>query len=150
MKLFDWKMIFLCAAMFLLVASMLALGAPSLDKRLYYTGLEARAFFAKLSLQDAANYRLTEILDLVFIALYSFALVLGFTRLYPRKMILLWLAFAPGVFDIIETGTILHILNFGETFPATDWLGVATFLKWASAVVALGMIVRGALRRASV
>ncbi|MGE3260277.1 MAG: hypothetical protein AB7K68_00715 [Bacteriovoracia bacterium] len=148
-KFFDVKMIALLIGLVFLLAAMAALGAPSLDKRLYYTGLEAREFFSRLSAQDAANYRLNEIIDLGFILLYTFTLVLTFVRLYPRSKLLYWIAFAPAVFDLIETGSILHVLNFGETFPVLSWLGAATFLKWASTVVALGLILRGGLRRVS-
>jgi hypothetical protein len=149
-KFFDLKMLLLLGSLVFLLLAMLALGAPSLDQRLYYTGLEARKFFAHISLQDAANYRLTEMIDFAFIGLYTCTLVLSFSRLHSRSPLLYWIAFAPGVFDLIETGTILHILNFGETFPATDWLGVATFLKWMSGAVAIGLLIRGAIRRATV
>ncbi|MGZ3692641.1 MAG: hypothetical protein ACXWQO_00105 [Bdellovibrionota bacterium] len=147
-KFFDIKMYFLLGGMAFLLLAMLALGAPSLDSRLYYTGQEARQFFAHISAQDAANYRLNEIIDFVFIGVYTFTLVLSFSRLHSRSPLLYWIAFAPGVFDLIETGSILHILNFGETFPVTGWLGVATFLKWMSALVAVGLLIRGAMKKA--
>lgn len=146
-KFFDWKLYTHLAGLFFLMAAMISMGVETLDQRLYYTGAEAREFFARLSAQSAANYRLVVSLDFAFIALYTFTLVLAFARLYARPL-LYWLAVAPGIFDLIETGSIFHILNFGETFPVLSWLGVATALKWASTAVVTGMLVRGALRRA--
>lgn len=134
-KFFDRKMQWLLAGAFFILLPMLALHAPSLDARLYYSDVEAVEFFSRLTPVEISRYRITEALDFLFISLYTASLVLAAQRLRLRP----WaIAFVPALFDLVETNYIFWSLTIGISVPA--WLGWVTYWKWISAAVVLALL----------
>ena len=104
----------------------------SLDAQIYYTGNEARDFLKGLSEGQSYAYFINELLDILFIFLYSFLAFFSVKRLFKTFAMAPWIALIPGVLDFVETTTILFILKLGDTLNLLDSLGVITFLKWGS------------------
>lgn len=127
----DRKIRILLIAMIVIFAAMAFSGpAEVLDIHLYYTGDQARTFFANLSAEQIQSYIITALLDLCFIAFYTAALVRSLRISFDHRFSFLGLA--PGIFDLIETIGILRALWTSEFASYFDFLGVITFLKWIS------------------
>ncbi len=107
----------------------------SLDARLYYTGDQARDWIQSLDSVEKKSYFFKEILDLLFICLYSSLFFQWASRLFKSSTYLSWVGFIPGSFDLIETTAIVFILKQGDSFEILDGLGYITFLKWSSGFV---------------
>lgn len=120
---------------------MISIGVmDSLDARFFYTPEEAQSYFFSLSEQKAAQYMLTEWLDLVFILSYSVFLYFAFSLTYPKKNGAKRFALATGFFDLCETLGIITALQIGPRPEITSWLGIVTMLKWTTATIAIGAL----------
>jgi len=103
----------------------------SLDTRFYYSLGEGMKFLNGLSLTEIQNYLITEIADLFFIINYT-----GLMFIIGRKMkIYFLLAFLPGIFDLIETTSIILFLTGSFSSSQINGLGVVTLLKWLCAAL---------------
>jgi hypothetical protein len=112
---------------------MVAFGPKStLDMKYYYTPIEARHFFQGLSDGQARLYLLNELADLCFLSTYSALAFQISKRVFGATSKLKWLAFTAGLFDLIETGTIICLLASGRSLQAPFWLGISTCLKWTT------------------
>ena len=130
------RVIFHVGALVCVGALMIFFGPEnSLDAKIYYTGEEAREFLKGLGDGQSDSYFINELLDLLFIFLYSTLAFISARRIFKTLAFAPWFALVPGVFDLIETSTILFILKVGDTLLALDNLGLVTFLKWATGVV---------------
>lgn len=116
----------------------------ALDVRLYYSALEAQDFFAGLSSAEVNAYIRHELFDVAFIFTYSYLLLLQIRRVYKPSLMMTGIAVLPGIFDLIETSTILTVLMGWIEAPA--WLGAITFVKWMTAAVSLLTILSGWIR----
>jgi len=116
----------------LIVLTVMTIIAPAntLDARLYYNQMEVWSFFQTLSIGDANRYFVTELVDLVFIFLYSSVLYLSIKKLRNWKKAFHGVAFLPGCFDFVETTWILATLKTGQVTEPVLWMGTITFLKW--------------------
>lgn len=112
----------------------------SLDAHIYYTGEEARSFLKGLGEGQAYFYFINELLDLLFIILYSTLAFFSVKKLFNTFAMAPWIALIPGVLDLIETTTILFILKLGDTLTVLDNLGIITFLKWTSGATLVFLI----------
>lgn len=147
--MFDGKLRALLALILLIVAAMSAFGPrESLDAKLYYSGAEARALFARQEPAEARRYFGNELGDLVLIAVYTAALVIALRRARGPGAAVLSLALAPGLFDLVETSLVLRALSQPESDWFLDGLGAVTLLKWICAVFALAALAPSLLRRA--
>jgi len=111
-----------------------------LDARFYYSATEASGFFAALSPAKAHLYLKHQLLDLLFLSSYS---VLSFSVvevLFPKSLRMKIFAIVPGVFDLIETGSIIAILLGAPTTIFAGWLGFATLLKWVTGCLLIFII----------
>jgi hypothetical protein len=118
------------ASAIILIAMNKIAPADILDARLYYNQMEVWSFFTSLSPEEAGSYFLNELLDLVFICIYSSILYLSFKRLTAWKKSWRQIAWLPGFFDLIETSGILITLKTGAITGPVLWLGFVTFAKW--------------------
>jgi hypothetical protein len=128
-----------------------------LDARLAYGPAQALALVEALNASALSAYRVFNVVDFVFIVLYSVLLVTWFRLLDLDVEAKLrgwpWLGLLPGVFDFVETtgvALLLHSEHPGQS-PGL-WLAVlGTPLKWFGAVLALSLLlfaeVRGLRRR---
>jgi hypothetical protein len=132
-EFFDIKMILLFVTMAILIAIMSQVGLPgALDARFFYTNLEANLFLQTRTTDQLQMYRFTALLDLFFIYKYSRALTLALWRLYPRTKI--WIVgVVPGIFDLLETGTIIAAIHSPSRVLALPGLGYITAIKWLTA-----------------
>jgi hypothetical protein len=138
---------YLFGLIFLLFLLMSVFGpSVSLDTKLYYSGNEARALLENLGEAGRRSYFLNEWIDLAFIATYTCAFVLGLRRVWPGRRWSTILAIAPGVFDYIETISVLLILRLAIPLSWLDWLGTITLIKWLIGTVAVIFWIMGALR----
>jgi hypothetical protein len=137
-EFFDLKMILLFVTMGLLVGIMSQVGpAGALDGRFFYSDLEAQLFLRTLAPEKLNLYRFNELLDLFFIYKYSRALTLALWRLHPGTKI--WLVgLVPGLFDLLETGTILAAIHSATRTLAFSGLGYVTAVKWTTALLVVG------------
>ena len=119
----------------------------ALDIRLYYSADEAKNFFASLSASEVSAYIRHELFDLVFIFTYSYLLLLQIRRVYKPALFMTAMALTPGIFDFIETSTILGVLMGWIQSP--PWLGAATFIKWIASAIVILTILTGWVRKAS-
>ena len=104
----------------------------SLDSQIYYSGEEARVYLKGLTDGQSFSYFVNQFWDLLFIFLYSALGYFSVKKLFSTIKMAPWLALIPGVFDLIETTSILFILKLGDAINALDALGVVTLLKWCS------------------
>jgi hypothetical protein len=122
---------------FLLVALggvMLCLGLhDSLDAHFYYSATEADTYFSSLSPRLRHLYLKTELIDLAFLTTYSWIFWTLAGRYFSRSY--RWMAFVPGIFDLIETSSIILILSGWPVENFSAWLGVATMIKWTTGTV---------------
>jgi len=116
-----------------------------LDARLYYTGDQARELLGGFNASERLAYFHNELLDFLFMATYSALLFLWARRVLPARF--RWIAFVPGVLDLIETSFILYAASSAGPWAFFDWLGCITLLKWVTGgVVIVVLVVRGVLR----
>jgi len=128
-----------------------------LDARLVYSPAQATALVKALNASALSAYRAFNLVDFVFVILYSVLLVTWFRLLDPDVGGKLrgwpWLGLLPGIFDFIENVGVALLLHSGH--PGQNpglWLAVlGTPLKWLGAIVALSLLVfaevRGLRRR---
>ncbi len=129
-------MLFILGSGFVVLAAMMIIGpSQSLDARLYYDQMDVWSFFVSLSPEQASRYFVNELLDLVFIFLYSSFLVLSFQRLTGWKKSYCKIGYLPGAFDLVETAWILSTLKTGIIAGPILWMGTVTFLKWTSGAI---------------
>jgi hypothetical protein len=133
------KFFFSLASLLVVFLLMNLLNSESLDIRLYYTGEQARQFLTSLSFKENRVYLITELIDFfLFIPAYTLTLFLGIKQLCSSdRKIWLW-AFAPAIFDVIETALIIYALASTANHTYFDWLGLVTFFKW---LLALGAVI---------
>jgi hypothetical protein len=142
---FDRKMVTLLLFMALLLGGMIGFGPKeTLDMKYFYTGDQARALLKSFSESQSQLYFVNELFDLVFISTYTMALVIAMKRLFPGYKLTAWLSFAPGAFDLIETGTVIYALKTPGSQQYFDWLGFATCLKWTTGAIAVAALLWGA------
>ena len=121
-KILDKKMALLLGAMVILYILMATFGpSDSLDRKLYYSGEEARALMQSFGGAELKAYFVNELLDLLLIFSYTGALFLGLQRVYSRHIWVLALSLLVGAADFIETSTILSVLRFWVWQAAFDW-----------------------------
>ena len=124
-------------ALALIGIAMLIWGSlDSLDVRLYYSAEEARSFFQGLSEAQRRAYLRNEIFDMGFMTTYSFLFLCLFQRFCQAYSRFSWVAFVPGILDVVETGSIIAVL-VGVLKETPSWLGVVTCLKWVTGAVFL-------------
>jgi hypothetical protein len=120
-------------------ASMLIFGeSPTLDRKFSYTHEEAVALMAAKSPEAIGRYKLHEVLDTFFLVLYS-AFSCALLKRNTTNSKLMSLGLLPGIFDLLETWTILGVLY--QQFPLPLWLGTLTTIKWLCAYGVIGFIV---------
>jgi hypothetical protein len=123
-----------------------------LDARLAYGPAEALALVEALDASSRSAYRAFNVVDFVFIVLYSALLVTWFRLLDPDVDAKLrgwpWLGLLPGVFDLIETTGVALLLRSEQPGQSPGlWLAVlGTPLKWLGAVLALSLLVFAEVR----
>ena len=141
----NMKIILVLIAMGAIAGLMLSLGMKNtLDAELYYSQEFFINFFKELSVEQTRMYLRHEILDLGFMAAYTTFFYLGLKMYAGGSAVKLkYWAFAPVVFDAIETVSI--ILALSDVVSADDfaWLGVMTFLKWLMVIFVLGLLAYG-------
>jgi hypothetical protein len=120
-----------------------------LDTRLAYGPQHVRSVLVALGEGGREAYRLSALVDLSFIALYT-ALLVNWVRFFRnRKIGTRWarpaLGLLPGAFDLIETLSILGLLHLypAGSDPLVFAAVVATPLKWISLLALGGMILAG-------
>ena len=128
-----------------------------LDARLAYGPAQALALVEALNASALSAYRVFNVVDFVFIVLYSILLVTWFRLLDPDVEAKLrgwpWLGLLPGVFDFVENTGVALLLHSEQPGQSPGlWLAVlGTPLKWFGAVLALSLLVfaevRGLRRR---
>jgi len=137
-QFFDIRMLFLLFSLAALAFIMMSVAPKeTLDARLYYTWDQATAYLRSLSAAELHNYLTIEYLDLFFIYKYTRTLHLSLQRVLPAFTMA---AFAPALFDVIETSNVILALHKGKPELILSFLGAITFLKWA-----LGAVVTAAI-----
>jgi hypothetical protein len=138
-----WASVTALPALYFAMASLMSM-REILDARFFYSANDVSRFFAELPPGRAGVYLEHQLLDLLFLSSYS---VLSFSLagfLFPGPSKLKSLALVPGVFDLIETSSIIAILLGAPIGLFAGWLGFATCLKWSSGglltVVSLGRL----------
>jgi hypothetical protein len=105
----------------------------SLEKKIYFSASESRLFYASLSAEEVRNYQLSSVIDLLFIAFYS-----GFFSILSlRSPTLKVLAPLAGIFDFIETVSIVAYLSQFVSVDFVIYLGPVTSSKWIALVLFL-------------
>jgi hypothetical protein len=123
--------------------------AGMLDAELAYGPEFVREVLETLGEGGREAYRLSALVDLTFIVIYSMLLVNWIRFFRNRKVGQKWarpvLGLLPGVFDLVETLSILGLLHlFPETSePLVYAAVVATPLKWITLLGVGGMILAG-------
>lgn len=127
--------------------SMHSLGLEqTLDRMQFYTADEASLLLNSLSESGVRDYLKNEILDLFFLATYS-TLFFNLIRRYFEKINWLhWCALVPGIFDVVETSTIIRLLT-GNLLQPPTWLGYVTCLKWIGVTIMVLLISVAFIRR---
>jgi hypothetical protein len=145
---FDKKLIMFLALIIFLDIAMVRLGPhKSLDVKLYYSGDQARGLLQSFDGIELQKYFINEIFDLILIFAYSCAFFVGIQRAFPNYKNLALLGLIPGAFDLFETIAIIYALRTSGPNNFFDWLGVVTFLKWITGVVALTAFVLGVVKK---
>lgn len=118
----------------------------ALDSHLAYGPQTVRDLLHALQEQGRAAYRLASGLDLAFVVLYS-TLLVNWLRFFRNRRVKMWLGspwlgLVPGLFDAVETTSILGLLYLYPEVPdALVWAAVvATPLKWLG-VASLSLII---------
>lgn len=115
----------------------------SLDSKFFYTSDEAAEFLTSLSAQQLKVYFWTEYVDLIFIVGYSLWFFKRSQALFPQNGKLQIAAFVPGIFDAIETVTILILLSMPVFVYVPNWLGFVTALKWVTGTFVAVCLING-------
>ncbi|MEK6628154.1 MAG: hypothetical protein AABY53_05970, partial [Bdellovibrionota bacterium] len=137
-RYFDFRMMALFAILAIVATLMVKIDSQNtLDARFYYSGLEAVQYFKSLSDKDSYRYLVTEVFDLSFIITYTALLFLSLKRLVYKSQKVKYLAFIPGIFDLVETSTIISVLLGKISIESHPWLGLITAMKWSFALVLL-------------
>lgn len=124
-----------------LVAAMTFVGpGETLDKKLWYSAATAEGLLEALGPAGRVRYLHNELLDLVFLLVYSL-----FAYIALRRWRLL--AFLPGVFDLAETSLVIRVLS---DYPADlsrrlSWLCFLTPAKWCGAALLAAFVLYEAL-----
>lgn len=121
--------------------------SESLDAKLYYTGNQAISLFKHMEKIQVKIYLYNEILDLLLITSYSLLFYLCVMNLYPQNFKIRYLCLLPGGFDLIETFSVLLIINRGGPYSILHWLGIITLFKWTTGLLIVGLIFKGYLTR---
>ena len=139
----------------LVYAGFLLLAAPEqgiLDARVFYGPDDIRELLTRQGEEGRAAYMAAALADLGFIVVYSILFVtwVRFLRVryaLPRKLPGI-IGVLPGVFDLVETGSILLLLRAYPDQPLEPtWAAVITTpLKWLAAVGLVALVVRGEVR----
>lgn len=114
--------------------------SESLDARLYYTFNEGFQFLKSLNSNLSFKYLIIEILDLGLICIYSGLFKRGVRNFIFHQYPKLLIALIPGLFDGIETLSVILLLNGIFSYSVLNWLGIVTFLKWTSGFILFLMI----------
>ena len=130
-KMIDTKIILLSLST-AAVATLLVHISPqiTLDAQLYYTGDYARTIFANYSSTDLKSYFHTELLDLLFILLYTWTLMTALGRMCKWRIIAFYIPILLALLDLTETIAVIFILLNLISQQNLNWLGYVTFLKW--------------------
>jgi|GEM_PF-4469795 len=150
-RFWDREQKALLGLMLLFLLGIIILGPQqtTLDAKLYYTGDEARALLQGMGDATLHRYFIGELIDLCFLSTYTAALIVALHKVLKNKAIATILGAVPGLFDLIETSTILYVLKHPEVQSVFDWLGVVTFLKWTIGMVALVILILRGVRKVS-
>lgn len=131
-----------------LYALMVLFGPPdSLDRKLYYSGEEARALLESFSAADLKAYFINEWIDLGFLTTYTLAFVFAFRSVFPGKPWLLVFPLLGGCCDLIETSIVLAVLKQMVPHSVFNGLGGVTFVKWSAGAVAGLILIYGLIHR---
>lgn len=143
-RLLDFKIFIalLVVIIFALVLSRLE-AANILDVRFYYNEIEFQKFFQTLSAKEHFRYILVASFDLCFLISYSVFFFLCLKRLTYKKPLFKYLGFLPGIFDLVETGSILAVLTENVPIKSVSWIGYMTALKWVFVISILLIIFAG-------
>lgn len=134
-RFFDLTTTKLFAILIIIDLAMIFLGVgETLDKKIYYSGVEANALLNAFSEERKNKYFYNQILDLLLITTYSAIFYVNFKKVIQSKSIAL-LSLVPGLFDLIETSAIILILKNPNYVSILEWLGCITFLKWTTGFV---------------
>lgn len=136
MKL-RWHIVVTCV---LWAAVAMLAPAGALDGKLFYTPEQAISTFAAYTPEQWAAYFWMSCVDLIFIGVYTSLLVRVGKRLKTPR-VLMW---APGVLDLIETGTLMAV-HLGARGLLELPLGFVTLAKWAVSAVAISAVALSAL-----
>lgn len=123
-----------------------------LDARLAYGPGQALAMLESLDASSRSAYRAFNVVDFVFVLLYSALLVAWFRLLDLDVDGKLhgwhWLGLVPGAFDLVENIGVALLLRSGQPGHSPGlWLAVlGTPLKWLGAVAALSLLVFAEVR----
>lgn len=147
-RLLDFKIFifFQVVVIFALILSKLE-AQQILDVRFYYTEIEFQKFFQTLSSKENFRYKLVAFFDLGFLISYTILFYLSLKRLTYKKPLIKFFAIVPGLFDFIETSSILAVLTEVVSVKNLSWIGYFTLLKWISIVLILTLILLGAYFR---
>jgi hypothetical protein len=148
---FDKKFFSLLGVTAVLGISILLFGpAETLDKKLYYTGAEARLLLDLMGPQLRSIYQLTEILDLCFTLSYSVFYFQCFSKLFGANSLIRFSGLVTGILDLLETGTILFILRSESNYQILDWLGSVTLMKWISTLIIVSVFILGFTKKGGI
>jgi len=136
---FDLRIKSLLLALLAATALLACFSTPgALDTRFYYSDGEALRFMESLLPLEVFNYYRGEAIDLlVYIPIYVSLFWFSLRKLYPTRLYH-WLALIPLVTDVYETVNILLFLALEK--PLLPLMGVATMIKWTSALALSALI----------
>ncbi len=141
-RFFDIKLVSVCLLAIAVAGAMRWCGPDeTLDARFFYSGVEAEHILYGGTSAQAERYFWNEILDLVFIALYSCMLWLCAVRFKITGWQKWVLAVLPGVFDILETMFILLALQWRASPEMLSVLAFVTASKWISAMLSVFFLI---------
>lgn len=144
----SWRILTLTMGIVIILICMQRFGpGRSLDAMFYYNYDEAKLLFESLNQEEVKKYLLTEFLDLGLILFYSLFLYISFTKLFKNIIFIRYLGLIPGVFDFIETKSIILILNQSIDYSILYWLGMATAAKWSMGAVCALLLITGLVLR---
>jgi hypothetical protein len=135
---FDRKIISLLVAGLLVLVCMRVYGPrETLDSKFFYDGEVAERVLYGVPLVERQRYFVCELLDLVYIGVYSSLLFLSFGKFSMSLRARSFWALAPGVVDLAETVLILWALRGFVPVETLSWFGFVTALKWLLAGVSI-------------
>lgn len=128
--------------------AMLCFGVKNkLDRRFYYSGEEAMAFFSSMSVDYSHAYLVNQWVDLYYIFSYGLFFYFLLSLFYQNQKTILTLIFFPAVFDLIETSWIIFILATQKGKEELEILGWMTCLKWISVFLIFIFLLVGVVKR---